>query len=464
MAQIVLPRGWAPRPYQAQAFRALDSGIKRVITVWHRRSGKDSALINYIGKAAHQRIGNYWHLFPTARQGRKALWEAIDKNGRRVIDQAVPPELRESVGGIRNDEMLLRLKCGSTIQVTGADQVDSLVGSNPIGVGMSEYAITSPVTWRFIAPILRENGGWAWFNSTPRGKNHLYDLWQTNVNNPRWFCSIKGWRDTGVLTQDDIDQEIRDGMPPEVAAQEYDCSFNAPNVGIVYARQLAMAQQQNRITDIPYRAAYPVETWWDIGHRDATAIWFVQRINGRIFIIDYYEATGQGLPHYAGVLREKGYAYSRHIGPHDLENKIWAADGTTRELAKNFGIFFTVAPKLAIKDGIDAARAMFSRCYFDVTRCQRGLEALGRHEFEWDEEKRIFGDKPIHDWSSHGADAFRYGAVTAEEVGIIPIWAKPYALPETQRGFDHRSMGHNGGPPMDDYDPLSAFRSPPSGW
>lgn len=453
---ITLPQGWTPRSYQVEVFAALDGGkTKRVVTVWHRRSGKDASAINYIAKAAHQRVGNYWHLFPTARQGRKALWESVDKSGRRVIDQAIPVELREST---RNDEMMIRLKCGSTIQITGADQVDSLVGSNPVGVVFSEYALTSPVTWRFVEPILIENGGWAWFNSTPRGKNHLYDLVEKNRTNPSWLVSIKGWRDTGVITQADIDEAVRGGMPPEVAEQEFNCSFNAPNVGLVYARQIAQARQSGRIGNYPWRAAYPVETWWDIGHRDATSIWFVQRVNGSLYAIDYVEERGKGLPHFANEITKRPYAYSRHVGPHDLENKVWALDGTTKQLAENHGISFVVAPKLPIKDGIDATRAMFSTMHFHEPKTDLGLKALGGYEYEWDEERRVFGDKPLHNWASHGSDALRYGAVTPASFGVVPVWAREIvrSIPTTQPNW----RGHNGGPSLnDEYDPLGAFRA-----
>ncbi len=458
MARIVLPHNWTPRNYQLELFNALDSGIKRAIIVWHRRSGKDSCCFNYLVKAAHQRVANYWHLFPTARQGRKALWEAVDKVGRRVIDQACPDVLRKST---RNDEMMIILKNGSTIQITGADQVDSLVGSNPAGVVMSEYALTSPQTWLYIAPILRENGGWSIFNSTPRGKNHLFELYETNKKNPRWFCSVRNWKQTGVITQADIDQEIADGMPPEVAEQEFNCSFNAPNVGVVYGRQIAVAKQTGRITRVPYDARHPVETWWDIGHRDATAIWFAQRIGVRLHLFDYYENKGHGLPHYASIVAGKGYAYDRHVGPHDLENKVWAVDASTQTVAQNHGINFVVAPKLGVKDGIDAVRTMLSRCYIDEDRCKLGIAALNHYQFEWDDERRVFGDKPVHDWSSHCADAIRYGAVTPEGIGVMPAWAK------AELG-QPMMIGHNGGnrfqqsvgfgPAPDTYDPLAHWR------
>jgi len=465
--KITLPNQWTPRPYQVEVFRALDSGIKRVITVWHRRSGKDSASFNYIVKAAHQRVGNYWHLFPTARQGRKALWDAIDISGRRVIDQAAPLVIREST---RNDEMLIKLKCGSTIQVTGADQADSLVGSNPVGVVFSEYALTSPVTWRFVEPILIQNKGWAWFNSTPRGRNHLFELFERNKVNPDWLCSIKGWRDTGVITEEDIEAAVRSGMPREVAEQEFNCSFNAPNVGVVYAHQLARAKAEGRIGHVPYDARLPVETWWDPGSDDATAIWFVQHHPlGGLNFIRYLEERNRDLPYFAQELGKLPYHYSRHVGPHDLEQRVWAIAGSKKSIAEQHGIWFTVAPKLSIADGIEASRTNFSRFRFDAENCQVGLAALGHYQFEWDEDKRIFGDKPVHDWSSHGADALRTGSVTPEGIGLIPDWARPLVGAQPWQPPQAQLRGHPGGlggrgfgmqptPQTPDLDPLGEWR------
>lgn len=452
MARITLPNKWTPRDYQIELFSALDAGIKRAIIVWHRRSGKDSCCFNYLAMAAHKRKANYWHLFPTARQGRKALWEAVDKQGRRVIDQALPLELRDST---RNDEMLIRLKCGSTIQVTGADQTDSLVGSNPAGVVFSEYALTSPIAWRFIEPILIENGGWAVFNSTPRGKNHLFQLYETNKVNPAWFTSVRSWRDTCVITQADIDEAIRSGMPVELAEQEFNCSFNAPNVGIVYATAIDLARREGRIGDFPHDERYQTETWWDVGHRDATSIWFAQRMpNGMINIIDHFEERGKGLPYCANEVHKKPYSYSRHVGPHDLENKIWAVDASAQMIARNHGIHFAVAPKLPVAEGIGAGRLLMSRCRFNAPTTSYGLSCLSQYQYEWDEEKRMFTDKPVHDWASHASDAFRYGAVTPAGIGVVPDWAA--AMMQQGQGM----IGHNGGPPMQhvQYDPLMHWR------
>lgn len=411
--------------------------------------------VNLMAMAAFQRVGGYLYLFPTARQARKALWDSIDKQGRRVIDQAIPPILRRRV---RNDEMFIELANGSTIQIAGADNHDAIVGTNYVGIVFSEYALTSPTTWRYMSPILAENGGWAVFNSTPRGKNHLFQLYEANKTNPSWYCQVASVATTHAIPQSVIDEDIRAGMPQEIADQEYGCSFESANVGAIYRRELEAARRQNRIGSFAYDGRYPVECSWDIGHRDATAIWFFQRVRGgNIHVIDYHEERGKGLPHYASVIAKKEYPIIRHVGPHDLNHKIFAIDATTLDIARNHGINFVVAPKLSIDEGIQAVRSTLSRCHFDLVKCSDGISALDSYEREWDEETRQLSDKPTHNWASHGSDSFRYFAVTPEGLGIVPAWAQSL-MPPTP--ISPSMVGHNGGPPLEGagYDPLSPWR------
>jgi phage terminase large subunit len=458
--QVSLPNKWSPLPHQVPVFAAYERGIKRMILVFHRRAGKDSCCINLMAVAAMEKTMNCLYLFPTARQGRKALFEAIGKDGVRVIDQAVPPAIRKSM---RQDEMMITLVNGSTIQIAGADNYDSLVGTNYQFVVFSEYALTSPTAWRFMSPILVENKGVAIFNSTPRGKNHLWQLLETNRDNPDWYCSVKGIRDTGLLTQGQVDDEIRAGMPREVADQEYHCSFTSQNVGAIFRREMDHLRELERIGDVPYDRRHPVETAWDTGHRDSTAIWFYQRVGAEIRVIDYYENRGRGLEHYVEELRKRGYTYSRHIGPHDLDNSIFAIDASTLDVAKNFGINFVVAPKLALDEGIAATRTFLGRCRFDKAKCADGIAALDAYERSYDEKDKQLSAKPVHNWSSHGSDALRYAAVTPEGVGLIPSWAKPIMLTTTTTWHQPMNTGphafnHNGGPALDEADPLSAYR------
>ena len=456
--RITLPHRWTPRYYQRRVFEKFDAGIKRMILVYHRRAGKDVTCFNLMVRSAFERKGNYLYLFPTQRQGRKALWEMITKDGTRLIDQAAPPLIRESM---RNDEMMLKLVNGSTIQISGADAFDSLVGTNYVGIVFSEYALTSPITWRYLEPILVENDGWAIFNSTPRGKNHLWHLLELNKTNPLWFCDVLDIGKTKVVTSEQVEELIRSGMPREIAEQEFYCSFTSANVGAVFARELERARNDNRITSVPHNPQYPVETWWDIGKQDATAIWFAQRLpSGRVNVIDYHEERGKGLPHFANLIKQKPYAYSRHIGPHDLDRTAWVTDQKAVVIAQNYGMHFTIAPKLDVAQGLDAARLLFPRCHFDHAKCADGLSALDAYEREWKDEGVSDGNESMRGalsdqlgpkWARHGCDAFRYGAVTPESQGIMPDWAREMMVQAP--GTWARTL-----PPQAGFDPLGAWR------
>lgn len=397
----------------------------------------------------HERVGSYFYVLPTQRQGRKVIWENIDKVGRRMIDQALPPSIRTNQ---RDDEMIIKTKFGSTFQVVGGDNFDAVVGSNPVGIVLSEYAIMSPSTWQFLSPILVENGGWIIFQGTPRGRNHLHRLVEDNKHAPNWFVSIKSWRDTGgIVTQAMIDEEVRAGMPRDLAEQEYGVSFNAPNTGAVYAKWILEAKQTGRVGDFSYNPAYPVETAWDLG-RDGTAIWFSQRIRGSVHYIDYHEEAGTGFHSPAKVVLGKPYAYSRHVGPHDLSVVDFMSDAKRIDQARNHGIHFAIAPKLLDDDAEPATRAHLGTAHFNAGPTAKGIAALEHYHREYDEDTRSYSKAPKHDWSSHGSKAMQYAATTPTHLGIIPVWAKDILV-------NNSMYNHNGGPPMDDhYDPLAEFR------
>jgi phage terminase large subunit len=447
---IRLPNKWAPRHYQLPDLAALDNGKKRVISIWHRRAGKDSAGLNHSARAAHHRVGVYWHLLPTQKQAREVVWTNVDKQGRRMIDQAFPKELRKRT---LEDEMMIEFKNGSFWKLRGADNFDSNVGANPAGIVFSEYALTDPRAWDYMRPILLENEGWAWFNTTPRGKNHVFDMLENAKTDPLWHWSVWPVDKTGILTQEQIDQERREGMSEARIQQEYYCRFDVANEGSVFGNQMVQAEKDGRICSVPHDAAYPVETAWDFGLRDQTAIWFIQRVGKEIRFIDFVCDRNKLLPHYLNIVNSKGYSYSRHVAPHDVSRTNYGDGTSIFSIAQNHGVYFTQAPKLKVEDGEEAGRAMLSRCRFDAVKCSYGIKALKHHQREYDEEKKVLKSKPIEDWSIDPCDAFRTYAQTPEAYGGIPQWAQQF----TQSGVP--SIGHNGGPPMNDYDPLAQFRS-----
>ena len=414
---INLPNEWEPRPHQLRLWDYLEDGGKRAVAVWHRRAGKDSTALNWTATAAHQRVGVYWHMLPTQAQGRKTIWDGIDRYGRRMIDQAFPPDIRTN---FRKDEMKIELKCGSIWQVVGSDNYNNLIGSNPVGVIFSEYSVADPAAWDYIRPILAENGGWAMFIYTARGRNHGALLYEMAKGNPSWFAEILTVDDTKVIGPEIIEEERMSGMSEDMIQQEYYCSFTAALVGAYYGKQMLIAEQEGRICEVPHEPRHRVETWWDLGVGDSTAIWFVQRIGHEIRVIDYLEMTGEGLPYYAKELDRKPYVYSRHIAPHDIEVRELGSGVSRRDTARMLGLKFEVAPNLPIDDGIDAVRAMLGRCWFDLKKTSRLVEALRQYRKNWDEKNKIFQDHPCHDWASHAADAGRYGAVAREPRDQMP--------------------------------------------
>jgi phage terminase large subunit len=395
-------------------FAEIEQGTKRVILIWHRRSGKEATCLNVQIKYAWNNPGTHYYFFPTYQQGRKVLWEGINSDAMKFIDH-IPKELR--IGRPREDDMQIRMKtkCGneSVWQVVGVDRVDSIMGTNPISCVFSEYSLQNPVGWQLIRPILMENKGWAIFNFTPRGKNHAWDLYSDALKNKLWYVDMKTVDHTlkcngkRVLEPEDIGLERLQGMPEELIQQEFYCSFSGSSMGSYYGSIMETLQKEGRLKICSYDPNLAVDTFWDLGRRDATAIWFTQEFLDELRIIDYYEKSGEALPHFIKAVKDRSYAYGHHYAPHDIEVKEMSSGISRREVARNLGIFFRVVPKNSLEEGIDAVRRLLPRCYFDETKCKKGIDALTYYHKEYDERNEVYMSHPVHDWSCHGADAFR---------------------------------------------------------
>lgn len=414
---ISLPANWACRPYQDKLWTYLVEGGKRAVAVWHRRAGKDAVCLNWTAVAAHQRIGTYWHMLPEYGQARKAVWNAVNPNtGRRIIDEAFPPALRVKTS---DQDMFIRFKNGSTWQLVGSDRFDSLVGSPPVGVVFSEWALADPRAWDYLRPILADNGGWAFFIFTPRGRNHALRMLEYARSDDAWYAEVLTVQDTGVISQDVLDGERRELVAmwgedegERVFEQEYGCSFAAAIRGAYYGKILARMEGAGQMRRTPYDSRYPVITGWDLGIGDATAIWFAQVIGSEVRIVDFYQSAGEGLDHYAKILKAKPYAYQEHILPHDAEARELGTGKTRTETLKRLEIGrLRVIPQQSVDDGINAVRTLLPACYFDIDRCETGLEALRAYRCDFDEKNRTIKSTPVHDWASHPADAFRYLAL-----------------------------------------------------
>jgi len=425
MTEIRLPYNWQPRPYQSRLWQYLQSGGRRAVAVWHRRAGKDEVSLHHTACASQERVANYWHLLPEYAQARKAIWDSVNPHtGKRRIDEAFPLAMRKYT---REHEMTIGFLNGSTWQVVGSDNFNSLMGTAPAGMVMSEFALARPAAWGYLAPILLENKGWALFISTPRGKNHFKSLRDTALKDPEWFCETLTNNETGVFTETQLNGELMrlqdlhgDDYGKSLWMQEYFCSFEAAIVGAIWADCIDRAEASGRIAHdgVPVVENVPVNTAWDLGFTDDTAIWWYQIVAGEIRVIDCYAASGKDLQHYADVLadraHERGFKYGTHWLPHDARPRTLANGGKSilQQLHDlNIGRC-VIAPRLDREEGIQAARATFPHCWFDGARCAKGLDALRSYQREWDGEKKVFSNAPKHDWTSHYADAFRYLSLT----------------------------------------------------
>lgn len=410
--EILLPaNNWRPRHYQEAFWDYMQKTPvgARAILCHHRRAGKDHTAINWAAVASQLRVGLYIHIFPYANQGRRVIWNGIDGSGVPFMS-AFPNELVDS----RSDlEMRLKLKNGSIFQVLGADDPDKLVGINCVGAIFSEFALMDPKALELVMPILNENGGWAIFPSTPRGENHFYSLCENAKKNPsRWFLSIETIATTGAVNPKLIDEERERGVEETLIQQEYFCSFKAPLQGSYYDKQMSRMELEKRITDVPHDPAMPVNTAWDLGVNDSCTIWMYQvQKDATIRVIDYYEATGEGFGHYAGVLdrlaRINDWVFGSHYAPHDIMQRDIGTAKVRLDTAREVGIRFTALTKSDLDDGIEAVRQTLPRTWIDAKKCRRGIVCLKGYRKEWDERLKVYRNKPRHDEHSHGADAFR---------------------------------------------------------
>ena len=445
--RIVLPNLWQPAPHQLGLWNFLEKGGTRAVAVWHRRAGKDSTSLNWTACAAHRRIGNYWHMLPEAKQGRKVVWESIDKHGRRVIDQAFPPAIRASK---LEDEMLIRLKCGSSWQVVGSDNYNALVGANPVGIVFSEYSVSDPRAWDFLRPILAENGGWAVFIYTPRGHNHGEDLHTMAKNNPNWFCETLSVDDTGVVDPQIIEEERLSGMEEDMIQQEYYCSFSAAIRGSYFGKLMELAEKAGRIGRVPHDPILQVHTIWDLGINDAMAIWFVQVVGREIHLIDYMEDHSKGMDWYFAELQTKRYKYGTFVFPHDIQARELSTGKTRIETAQALmpeNCEYQIIPRTLVNDQINAARLIMPRCYWDAEKCKRGIAALQQFQRDFNEKTKTFSNQPKHDWTSHGASAFMQLSLARLTSG--------HSIDQATGG----NAGSSGNTALHDYDPLAESRA-----
>ena len=422
MTTIRIPNNWNPRPYQKSTWMYLQKGGTLAYVIAHRRWGKDDVALHWTARSTQVRPATYWHMLPQASQARKAVWDAINPHtGIRRINEAFPLEIRATT---REQEMLIVFKSGATWQVIGSDNYDSLVGAPPVGIVFSEWALAKPQAWAYIRRMLAENGGWAFFITTPRGHNHAARMFESLQQDPKAFVLKSTALDTTVFSEEQLAHELQayiaeygETVGQALYEQEYLCSFDAAIQGAIFASELAKAKIAGRIKTIRHDTTKLVYTSWDIGIGDPTAIWFYEKVDGEIRFFDFYESKGEAITHYMEVLRAKGYKYHTAWMPHDAANRQFGAEhglSIANIMRKNqFNV--RIVPKMSLENGINSARLLIEKCYFDTDKCKAGLDAL--MNYRWDYNKRLEELKhtPLHDWSSHASDSFRYAAVSMKE-------------------------------------------------
>jgi len=401
-------------PYKPRALQAeMHNSLKRWnVLVMHRRFGKTVWAVNELIKKAltcelpRPRVA---FVAPTFTQAKRIAWDYV-----KYYAGVIP--------GVSFNETELRVDFpnGGRLMLLSAENPDSLRGIYLDMCAFDEFGMQNPRVWgEVVRPALSDREGAAIFLGTPAGHNHFYDLLETaktqiEEGSDQWFYKIVKASESGLVKPEEL-KAAQAQMTPEQYEQEYECSFTAAIIGAYYAKLIADADDSERVTRVPYDPMYPVHTAWDLGINDSTAIWFAQIFRGgAVHIIDYYESSGVGLDHYADILNQKDYNYGDHLAPHDIEVRELGSGKSRLETAYTLGIKFRVVPKMKVADGINAARMLIPKCYFDKDKCHEGLEYLRQYRQEWDERRKVFRDHPLHDFTSHAADAFRYLAVGLE--------------------------------------------------
>lgn len=450
------PRNWARRFHaQLTRFAAL---------VLHRRAGKTTALMNQHVRAAmddeweRQRLlrirpdltaaqleelvhppggRHYGHVLPLRTQAKLVVWDKL-KFYASAIPGVVPNE----------SELLIRFPTGHKVQLFGADNPDSLRGPGFSGISFDEFSQQPEnIFSEVISKALADHLGYAVFAGTIKGKDHLYRTYDATKGDPAWFTL---WQDVdaSLASEDGITIQLLETAMADDRAQidqglitqdEYDQEwFLSPDAAIKgawFGKEMSAAKQAGRITAVPYDPMLPVDTDWDLGMDDAMSIWFSQSLrSGEIRLIDYYENSGEGFPHYVRTLNDRGYVYGKHWPPHDIKVRELGTGKSRKETAAALGLRFEDPPgNLPLMDGIDAARLTLARCWFDQQKTSRGIECLRQYRKKFNTSTQEFTGEPVHDWASHGADAFR-GLAVRHHLPRVQQHLPPPSMPALSQG------------------------------
>jgi hypothetical protein len=386
------------------------------VIVAHRRCGKTVASINdliYKAITEGKEDGRYAYIAPYYSQAKTIAWDYLLKFSQPVLTKA------------NQSELWVELVNGARIRLFGADTGENLRGLYLDGVVLDEYADMKPSIWgSVVRPLLADRGGFATFIGTPKGHNQFWDVYNNATKDSDWYVKTLRASQTNLLP----DAELADAakmMSQDQYLAEFECDFESSILGAYYGKEMRQLTDQGRITEVKHDPMFKVHTAWDLGYSDDTAIWFFQVIHGEIRLLDYHYSNGQPVAFYAGIVEsremERGYEYGYHYLPHDARAKTLASNRSVIEqLGDKLPIkTLRIVPNLGLQDGIQASRLALTRAWFDH-KCEDGIECLRQYQREYDEDKKVFRDKPRHDWTSHGADAWRYlSIVWKDEAKIV---------------------------------------------
>ncbi len=388
------------------------------VMVAHRRAGKTVACVMDLIDAALRRTkqdARFAYVAPTYTQAKDVAWLYL----KRFTAPLPGCEQRES-------DLIVNLPNGARVRLYGADNYDRLRGLYFDGIVLDEYGDMDPRAWpEVVRPALSDRQGWAVFIGTPKGRNHFAEVWDGAAGEDGWFRSMLRASETGLIEADEL-ADARKAMTDDQYDQEYECSFTAAVVGAYYARDLNAADADKRITRVVWDPRLPVHTAWDLGFRDHTVVWMFQKAGGEVRLIDYYEDSTKPLGDYVNALRTRPYTWGTHILPHDAAQTEYISGTTRLATLQGHGLVCHLLPRTNPAERINAARLLLPRCVFDAEKCRRGLEALRNYRREWNDKLKVFAQNPLHDWSSHAADAFGHLAEGVDAVSAAnDSWSKP---------------------------------------
>lgn len=385
--------------------------------VAHRRCGKTVAAVNDLIKTAitlkRERV-RVAYIAPYYNQAKSIAWDYAKYYCQNV------PNIK-----INESELRIDFPNGARLRLFGADNYDAMRGLYFDSVVLDEPADFPINAWQtVIRPALTDRKGSATFIGTPKGKNEFWETYHLAKEDDSWYCAMHKASETGYVDEEELAESLKI-MGEDRYDQEFECSFEAAISGAYYGTEMKAATKDGRITEVRYDKSRGVVTSWDLGLSDSTAIWFAQFMpNGDVHLIDYYENSGVGLDHYAQVLQDKGYVYEQHVLPHDVQVKELGTGKSRLETLDNLGVRpVEIAPKLRVDDGIQAVRSMLDRCWFDEQKCDRGIEMLRQYQRDFDEKMKTWRGRPRHDFTSHGADSFRY--LATGHVRRAESWGEP---------------------------------------